>query len=55
MGEEVLMGFIMWVNMDGANTLEGFQFCDAAGGETDLKARDLSELRFSELVWPNKI
>jgi hypothetical protein len=54
MGEDALMGFIMWVNMDGANTLEGFQIGVAAGGETDLRALNLSELRFSGLVWPNK-
>ena len=51
MGNGAIMGFILWVGMNGANTLEGFQFGDAAGEYVDLKARNLADLDFSELEW----
>ncbi|WP_143058541.1 hypothetical protein [Sphingomonas sp. OV641] len=49
MGEDALMGFILWCSEQGSNTLEGFQLGDSAGDTVDLKTRDLGALRFSDI------
>jgi len=49
MGEEALMGFILWCSEDGPTTLEGFQLGDSAGDTVDLKIHDLQALQFSEV------
>lgn len=51
MGDDALMGFILWCSERGPETLEGFQFGDAEGETVDLKTRHLGALRFSEISY----
>ena len=51
MGEDAVMGFILWCSERGPTTLEGFQFGDSAGDTVDLRTRDLGALRFSEIAY----
>jgi hypothetical protein len=46
MGDDALMGFILWCSDDGPTTLEGYQLGDPAGNTVDLKTTDLSKLQF---------
>lgn len=51
MGDDAVMGFILWCSDQGPTTLEGFQFGDSTRKTVDLRTRDLGELRFSELLY----
>jgi len=50
MGDDAVMGFILWCSQRGPETLEGFQYGDAAGNTVDLHTFDLEMLRFSEIA-----
>lgn len=51
MGDDAVMGFILWCSEQGPTTLEGFQLGDAAGDTVDLTTRDLAKLRCSEIAY----
>lgn len=51
MGEDAVMGFILWCSEQGPTTLEGFQLGDSSGHTVDLRTRDLGALRFSEIAY----
>lgn len=44
--ETLLMGFILWLEGGYPNCLEGFQYGTPAGADIDLKAVDLTTLRW---------
>ncbi|HEX8388492.1 MAG TPA: hypothetical protein VF636_05705 [Sphingomonas sp.] len=46
MGDNALMGFILWCSESGPTTLEGYQLGDSVGNTIDLRERDLTKLRF---------
>jgi hypothetical protein len=50
MGDDAVMGFILWCSERGPETLERFQYGDAAGNTVDLHTFDLEALRFSEIA-----
>lgn len=51
MGDDAVMGSILWCSERGPETLEVFQYGDAAGTTVDLKTFDLETLRFSDIVY----
>lgn len=51
MGDDAVMGFILWCSERGPQTLEGFQCGDTAGNTVDLRTFDLETLRFSEIAY----
>lgn len=51
MGDDAVMGFILWCSERGPETLEGFQCGDAAGNTVTLNTFDLGALRFSEIAY----
>jgi hypothetical protein len=51
LGEDAMMGFLLWCSEDESHTLEGFQYGDATGQTVDLKTFELADLRFREIAW----
>jgi len=51
MGDDAVMGFILWCSEREPETLEGFLCGDAAGNTVDLKTFDLGALRFCEIAY----
>ncbi len=51
LGENAIMGFLLWCSGNEPSALEGFQYGDAKGETVDLKRRDLAKLRFHHLEW----
>ncbi|KHL24223.1 hypothetical protein PK98_14655 [Croceibacterium mercuriale] len=55
MGEEALMGFLLWCSGDEPSALEGYQYGDSTGETVDLKTIDLADLRFCRLEWDREV
>ena len=51
LGDDAMIGFLLWCSEDEPNSLEGFQYGDANGQTVDLKTFDLADLRFSAIEW----
>lgn len=49
LGEDALMGFLLWCSTGEPSVLEGFQYGDVTGETVDLKTFDLTTLSFSQL------
>jgi hypothetical protein len=51
LGDETIMGFILWAKDGYPTTLEGFQCGDRTGTDVDLHEYDLGQLRAIETSW----
>jgi hypothetical protein len=55
MGDDALMGFLLFCDVGEPTALEGFQYGDSTGCTVDLRTWDLSTLRFHRLEWDREL